>query len=99
MLTRSNLRHSNSKPMLTRSNLRHSNSKPLDKLCPVPSLVTHPDNPWFQVLSCTLQQTLTDSESCHTLLSHTVVTHPQPSTPTLILGTSNNTWHPQPSIP
>src|SRR5882724_9176480 len=65
----------NSEPMLTRSNLRLSNSKPLDKLCPVPSLVTHPDNPWFQVLSCTLWQTLTNSESCHMLLSHAFVTH------------------------
>src|SRR5882724_1568905 len=71
----------NSKPMLTRSNLQLSNSnlqlsnsKPLDKLCPVPSPVTHPDNPWFQVLSCTLWQTLTNSESCHMLLSHAFVT-------------------------
>src|SRR5882724_11779144 len=85
--------------MLTRSNLQHSNSEPVDKLCPVPSLVTYPDNPWFQVLSCTLGKTLTNSESCHTPLSHTIVTHPRPSTPALILGTSNNTRHPQASVP
>src|SRR5882724_7590697 len=89
----------NSEPKLTRSNLQLSNSKPLDKLWPVPSLVTHPDNAWFQVLSCTLWQTLTNSESCHTLLSHDIVTHPRPSTPALILGTSNNTWHPWASVP
>jgi len=50
----------------------------------VPSLVTHPDNPWFQVLSCTFGQTLTTPSpvtcSCHMPLSHTIVTHPQPST-------------------
>src|SRR5882724_11596565 len=89
----------NSEPMLARSNLHLSNCKPFDKLCPVPSLVTHPDNPWFQVLSCTLRQTLTNSESCHMLLSHALVTHPRPSTPALILGTSNNTQHPWASIP
>ena len=75
----------NSEPMLTRSNLWLSNSEPLDKLWPVLSLVTHPDNPWFQVLSCTLQQTLTNSKSCHT--------------PALVLGASNNTRGPQESIP
>ena len=71
----------NSIPMLTRSNLLLLNSniqlltsEPLDKLWPVPSLVTHPDNPWFQVLSYTLQQTLTNSKSCHTFLSHAFVT-------------------------
>ena len=72
----------NSEPMLTRSNPRHSNSdirlfklrSSAFKLFPVPSLVTHPDNPWFQVLSCTLRQTLTNSESCHMLLSHAFVT-------------------------
>ena len=56
--------------MLTNSNLRLSNSEPLDKLWPVLSLVTHPDKPWFQVLSFTLQQTLTNSESCHMPPSH-----------------------------
>src|SRR5882724_13481964 len=81
----------NSEPMLTRSNLwlsnsniQFSNSKPLDKLWPVPSLVTYPDNPWFQVLSCTLQKTLTNSESCHMPLSHIIVTcpcHAPPSHP------------------
>jgi len=51
-----------------------SNSEPLDKLWPVPSPVTHPDNPWIQVLSCTLWQTVTNSKSCHMPLSHALVT-------------------------
>src|SRR5882724_2809243 len=76
MLTRSNLRLSNSDLRLSNSDLQLSNSEPLDKLCPVLSLVTHPDNPWFQVLSCTLWKTLTNSEychtPCHTPLSHTL---------------------------
>src|SRR5882724_10288720 len=60
--------------MLTNSKLQLSNSEPLDKLWPVLSPVTCPDKPWFQVLSCTLWQTLTNSESCHTPLSHDPVT-------------------------
>ena len=105
-----------SEPMLTRifgfqtlilgcsiSDLQVSNSEPLDKLCSVPSLVTHPDNPWFQSCHAPLSKLWPTPSpvtcSCHMNLSHTIVTHPWPSTPALVLGTSNNTRHPWASVP
>src|SRR5882724_3190640 len=60
--------------MMTNSNLWLSDFKPLDKLWPVPSPVTYPDKPCFQVPSCTPWHFPTNPEFCHMSLSHALIT-------------------------